>query len=34
MSDLNLIPKTMIGTLQFRAEHTPDKTAYITGSDL
>ena len=33
MSEVNQIPMTLAGTLRFRAERTPDKTAYITGSD-
>ena len=34
MSEVNQIPMTPIGTLRFRAERTPDKTAYIAGSDV
>ena len=34
MSEVNQIPMTLTGTLRFRAEHTPEKTAYVTGSDI
>ena len=34
MSEVNQISMTLTGTLRFRAERTPDKTAYVTGSDV
>ncbi len=34
MNEPNQIPMTMIGALRFRAERTPDKMAYVTGSDI
>ncbi len=34
MSDVKQIPTTMIDALRFRAERTPDKTAYLAGTDV
>ena len=34
MHETNQIPMTLPGTLRFRAERTPDKTAYLLGNDV